>query len=251
MKNTMKRAWEIAKEAVKKFGGKVKEYFAESLKLAWSEIKNEGNENSMKEKFENLLNALEKNGYVSQWATVKKVANYSGLEGAYTFLIYYAKRIDAKLAKGHTLPNVIHSMVTCSRCQGEGSSIKWQYTGSTCYLCGGNKRNLGSQIAFRREMKELAQSLEIITIKEYEAKKATPQKERTFKVEYFTPIAPNASELHEFKISDLTDTSWKGIESFVESKLGLCLDINNSKKQKTVREYKDIKKENRWVRIVF
>ena len=30
MTNVMSRAWEIAKEAVIKFGGKVKEYFAES-----------------------------------------------------------------------------------------------------------------------------------------------------------------------------------------------------------------------------
>lgn len=31
----MKKAWEIAKAGQQKFGGKVKEYFAESLKLAW------------------------------------------------------------------------------------------------------------------------------------------------------------------------------------------------------------------------
>lgn len=39
MKKIMKRAWEIAREGVKKFGGKVKEYFAEALKLAWKEVK--------------------------------------------------------------------------------------------------------------------------------------------------------------------------------------------------------------------
>lgn len=39
MKNVMTRAWGIAKEAVVKFGGKVKEYFAEALKMAWAEIK--------------------------------------------------------------------------------------------------------------------------------------------------------------------------------------------------------------------
>lgn len=39
MKNVMKRAWEIAREGVKKFGGKVKEYFAVALKLAWKEFK--------------------------------------------------------------------------------------------------------------------------------------------------------------------------------------------------------------------
>ena len=36
----MKRAWQIAREGVSKFGGKVKEYFAMSLKIAWAEAKN-------------------------------------------------------------------------------------------------------------------------------------------------------------------------------------------------------------------
>lgn len=35
--DVMKRAWEIAREAVAKFGGKVKAFFAEALKMAWSE----------------------------------------------------------------------------------------------------------------------------------------------------------------------------------------------------------------------
>ena len=39
MKNVMTRAWEIAKEGVAKFGGKVKEYFAQALVMAWAEIK--------------------------------------------------------------------------------------------------------------------------------------------------------------------------------------------------------------------
>lgn len=39
MKNVMKRAWEIAREGQRKFGGKVSEYFAISLKLAWKEVK--------------------------------------------------------------------------------------------------------------------------------------------------------------------------------------------------------------------
>lgn len=37
--HVMKRAWEIAKKAVKKFGGKVKEFFAQALKMAWAEVK--------------------------------------------------------------------------------------------------------------------------------------------------------------------------------------------------------------------
>ncbi|GGN67657.1 hypothetical protein GCM10007971_38680 [Oceanobacillus indicireducens] len=39
MKNVMTKAWEIARNGQKKFGGKVKEYFAEALKMAWAIIK--------------------------------------------------------------------------------------------------------------------------------------------------------------------------------------------------------------------
>lgn len=39
MKNVMVRAWEIAKKGQEKFGGKVSEYFAEALKMAWAEVK--------------------------------------------------------------------------------------------------------------------------------------------------------------------------------------------------------------------
>lgn len=40
MKNVMTIAWGIAKEGAAKFGGSVKSYFAEALKLAWASIKN-------------------------------------------------------------------------------------------------------------------------------------------------------------------------------------------------------------------
>ncbi|MCO7127840.1 hypothetical protein NIE88_19005 [Sporolactobacillus shoreicorticis] len=42
MKNVMSRAWEIAKEGQKKFGGKASQYFAMALKMAWKKAK-EGN----------------------------------------------------------------------------------------------------------------------------------------------------------------------------------------------------------------
>lgn len=38
-KQIMKRAWEIANQAVKKFGGKAREYFSISLRMAWAEVK--------------------------------------------------------------------------------------------------------------------------------------------------------------------------------------------------------------------
>lgn len=37
MKNVMTRAWEIAKAAVKVFGGSAREYIAEALRQAWAE----------------------------------------------------------------------------------------------------------------------------------------------------------------------------------------------------------------------
>lgn len=39
MKKVMVRAWEIARQAARTFGGKVREFFAESLKMAWKEMK--------------------------------------------------------------------------------------------------------------------------------------------------------------------------------------------------------------------
>ena len=39
MKKVMKKAWEIAKEAAKKFGGRAIEYIAMALREAWKEIK--------------------------------------------------------------------------------------------------------------------------------------------------------------------------------------------------------------------
>lgn len=48
MKNVMVRAWEIAKAAVVKFGGKVKEYFSQALAIAWAEAKKKKEESGMK-----------------------------------------------------------------------------------------------------------------------------------------------------------------------------------------------------------
>ncbi len=40
MKQVMKRAWILAKQGASKFGGKVREYLASSLSIAWKEIRN-------------------------------------------------------------------------------------------------------------------------------------------------------------------------------------------------------------------
>lgn len=39
MKNVMTIAWEIARKGAAKFGGKVKSYFAQALKMAWAQVK--------------------------------------------------------------------------------------------------------------------------------------------------------------------------------------------------------------------
>src|SRR5690606_21682375 len=43
MRNVMERAWSIATVAVRKFGGKVSQYFAEALRMAWNEVKQAAN----------------------------------------------------------------------------------------------------------------------------------------------------------------------------------------------------------------
>ena len=54
-KELMSKAWEIAREGQKEFGGKVTEYFAEALKMVWAEAKNNIN-----------IEALEKKGF-NRW----------------------------------------------------------------------------------------------------------------------------------------------------------------------------------------
>ena len=39
MSKIMKCAWELAKRGAKKFGGSAREYFAESLKTVWAQVK--------------------------------------------------------------------------------------------------------------------------------------------------------------------------------------------------------------------
>lgn len=43
MTNVMTKAWGIAKQGQAKFGGKVKEYFAAALKMAWALVKKVSN----------------------------------------------------------------------------------------------------------------------------------------------------------------------------------------------------------------
>ncbi|MEJ2043682.1 MAG: hypothetical protein P8X74_03700 [Reinekea sp.] len=55
-KQTMKSAWEIARDGQNKFGGSVKSYFPESLKIAWKQAKT-GEKNMAEITVENLIKA--------------------------------------------------------------------------------------------------------------------------------------------------------------------------------------------------
>lgn len=70
-KELMKNAWSIAREGQKNFGGKVSEYFAEALKMAWAEAKkgldiealeSKGFNRWTKGNFDRLYFSLEKSG---------------------------------------------------------------------------------------------------------------------------------------------------------------------------------------------
>ena len=66
----MRRAWELAKAGQANFGGSVKMYFAESLRMAWKEIKGE-----MKETKEEMIARLEGLGF-KRWTNYGKDRMY-------------------------------------------------------------------------------------------------------------------------------------------------------------------------------
>ena len=74
MKQIMKRAWEIAREAVAQFGGKIREYFGESLRIAWAEFKMPA-----KKTVFDLVPELEKMGF-KRW---QKVGNGKSFDRLY------------------------------------------------------------------------------------------------------------------------------------------------------------------------
>jgi len=67
MRNVMIRAWEIAKEGQKKFGGKVSEYLSEAMKMAWAIEKGQvtltvkKTMNEIAEELQNKLNGVKVN----------------------------------------------------------------------------------------------------------------------------------------------------------------------------------------------
>lgn len=78
-KEIMSNAWKIAKEGQKAFGGKVSEYFAEALKMAWAQAKNSID-----------IEALEKKGF-NRWTKGEMDRMYFNLEKAGALELDYYK----------------------------------------------------------------------------------------------------------------------------------------------------------------
>lgn len=78
-KEIMSNAWKIAKEGQKEFGGKVSEYFAQALKMAWAQAKNSIN-----------VEALEKKGF-NRWTKGDMDRLYFSLEKAGALELDYYK----------------------------------------------------------------------------------------------------------------------------------------------------------------
>ena len=89
----MVRAWEIARDAVKKFGGKVKEFFSMALTMAWEEVK-EGAamaSNRVKELQESLNITLELAEKLE--AVEKAVQEYYSEDDKLTFRVWRDTRV--------------------------------------------------------------------------------------------------------------------------------------------------------------
>lgn len=84
-KEVMTNAWKIAKEAVKKFGGKAIEYISEAMKMAWAAAKGE---NTSLAKFQAVEEKMRKAGKYSMiqvldFAKEVKFNEVMHKEGAY------------------------------------------------------------------------------------------------------------------------------------------------------------------------
>lgn len=85
-KEIMIKAWKIAREGQKAFGGKVSEYFAEALKMAWAQAKNGLD-----------IEALEKKGF-NRWTKGNMDRLYFNLEKSGDLELDYYKNGNLRAA---------------------------------------------------------------------------------------------------------------------------------------------------------
>ncbi|MGD7007636.1 hypothetical protein [Metabacillus sp. 84] len=77
MKNVMVKAWEIARKGQKQFGGKIKEYFAQALQMAWNIVKKEMTKTNFPQTFNKIEKAAEKQAkeFFAEYLNTMKARN--------------------------------------------------------------------------------------------------------------------------------------------------------------------------------
>ena len=91
-KEVMAKAWEIAKEAVKKFGGKAIEYIAEAMKMAWADAKGG---NTSVAKFQAVEAKMRKDGKYSMIQVLDFAKNVKFNEVMHKVGAYYGIEVIA------------------------------------------------------------------------------------------------------------------------------------------------------------
>lgn len=105
-KEIMSKAWEIAREGQKAFGGKVSEYFAEALKMAWAQAKNTID-----------IEALEKKGF-SRWTKGNMDRLYFNIEKSGDLELDYYKSGNLRSAdlEGERISNAEACRLLAVKC---------------------------------------------------------------------------------------------------------------------------------------
>lgn len=105
-KEIMSNAWKIAKEGQKAFGGKVSEYFAEALKMAWAQAK-KGLD----------IEALEKKGF-NRWTKGDMDRLYFSLEKSGALDLDYYKNGNLRAAdlEGERISNAEACRLLAVKC---------------------------------------------------------------------------------------------------------------------------------------
>ena len=98
----MRRAWELAKAGQINFGGSVKMYFAESLRMAWKESKG-----GMKETKEEMIARLEGLGF-KRWTNYGKDRMYiNATQLGFEYSCYNTGNIKSAYWQGERISNTL------------------------------------------------------------------------------------------------------------------------------------------------
>ncbi len=105
-KEIMVNAWEIAREGQKSFGGKVRDYFAQALKMAWAQAKGSID-----------IEALEKKGF-NRWTKGNMDRLYFSLEksGALELDYYKSGNLRSAYLDGERISNAEACRLLAVKC---------------------------------------------------------------------------------------------------------------------------------------